>query len=251
MPSFRKRIESLKKKARNLEKQVLGTKSERKKRRKERRERARDFYFRNGLRIPARLLTKDEAFVRNASKNLTRNDIVVDLGAHVGMAAVQFSHRAGKVYALEPHPVIFKELEKASRHFPRIVPLNAAAAAEDGTAELFSDDDPRPWKHTEGSTLSSGKSNLSYTQFFTVETVDIARFISELGQPVRMIKMDVEGFEYQLINRLLDADVMDRIEMVHVEDHCDRVEGLPEQRDATLARIEAAGLSHKFDFEWP
>lgn len=211
----------------------------------------RNFCTQNGLRIPSALLTKDEAFVRKASKHLIRKDVVIDLGAHVGMAATQFAHRAGRVYAFEPHPRIFQELAQAAKNYPRIIPINAAAAASDGHAQLFSDDDPRPWKHTEGSTLAEGKSNLTYSQSFDVETIDLARFIRELDTPVRMIKMDVEGFEYNLINALLDGDVMERIDMVHVEDHCDRVLGLAAERDKTLRRISDDGLSHKFDFEWP
>jgi FkbM family methyltransferase len=228
---------------------------ERNKRKKERQARIdatiRRFCTSFGLKIPQRLLTKDEAFVREAAKGLTRNDIVIDLGSHVGMAATQFSHTAGKVYAFEPHPQIFKELEAAARRYRRIVPINAAASTADGTASLFSDKDPRPWKHTEGSTLVEGKSNLTYRESYDVKTVDLARFIKELGQPVRMIKMDVEGYEYRLINHLLDADVMAQVKMIHVEDHCDRVQNLAEERDRTLARINAAGLSDKFDFEWP
>jgi len=37
---------------------------------------------------------------------------------------------------------------------------------------------------------------------------------------------------------------------VNVEDHCDRIEGLAVERDATLKRIEAAGYGKKFDFTW-
>jgi FkbM family methyltransferase len=209
------------------------------------------FCTRNGLRIPSFLLTDDEAFVREASTHLTRKDVVIDLGAHVGMAAIQFSHRAGRVYAFEPHPRIFQELAQAANRYPRIIPINAAAAATDGNAQLFSDDDPRPWKHTEGSTLAEGKSNLTYSQSFEVETIDLARFIRELNTRVRMIKMDVEGLEYNLINALLDGDVMDRIDKIHIEDHCDRVTGLADERNRTLRRISDAGLSHKFDFAWP
>lgn len=211
----------------------------------------RNFCAENGLRIPSPMLTKDEAFVREASKHLTRQDVVIDLGAHVGMAATQFSHRAGRVYAFEPHPRIFEELARAAKRYPRIVPINAAAAIADGRAQLFSDDDPRPWKHTEGSTLAEGKSNLTYSQSFEVETVDLARFINELDTQVRMIKMDVEGYEYRLINALLDSEAIKRIDMIHVEDHCDRVAGLVDERDRTLRRIMNVGLSHKFDFEWP
>lgn len=243
-PAADKRQRKAEKKAREREKRRV-------KRRKSPDATLRALLTRFGLKLPRWLLTGDQAFVRDAARHLTRRDIVIDLGAHVGMAATQFAHSAGKVYAFEPHPEIFRELATAAKRYRRIVPVNAAAATSDGTATLFSDADPRPWKHTEGSTLAEGKSNLTYTSSFDVETIDLARFIRELGRPVRMIKMDVEGYEYRLINHLLDADAMALVDMVHVEDHCDRIAGLADERDATLARIAAAGLAHKFDFEWP
>jgi hypothetical protein len=38
--------------------------------------------------------------------------------------------------------------------------------------------------------------------------------------------------------------------IVHVEDHCDRVVGLSEERDRTLARLDAMGLRSKFNLDW-
>ena len=204
-----------------------------------------------GLKIPQGMLKPDEAFVRNVAKTLTRDDVVIDLGAHVGMASTEFAHYAGKVYAFEPHPEIFRELKRRTLAYPRIKPLNIAASDEDGTAELFFDAHPDPKRFTEGSSLADNKSNLTYENSHKVETVRLSRFIRDLPTPVSLIKMDVEGLEYRLIDVLLDDEVMDRIGIVHVEDHCDRIETLVEHRDRVLARIEAAGLGHKFDFTWP
>ncbi|MDJ0930822.1 MAG: glycosyltransferase [Breoghania sp.] len=69
--------------------------------------------------------------------------------------------------------------------------------------------------------------------------------------PIALIKMDIEGMEYRVINALLDAGVMDQINMVYVEDHCNRIPDLSVQRDSTLAKIEKLGLTEKINFDWP
>ncbi len=201
------------------------------------------------LRPPRWSLTKDERFLRDVASGLSPDDVVVDLGAHIGLAALEFGHFVGKVYAFEPHPVIFEQLRHNTRKMSNIVPLNKAVSDVPGTCTLYSDDADEGF--TEGSTLAMGKSNVSYDNSYQVETVNLADFIRDLGQPVRMIKMDIEGLEYRIINTLLDGDVMGLIGMVHVEDHCDRIDGLAAERDRVLARIDEMGLADKFDFEWP
>lgn len=211
----------------------------------------RDRLFQRAIKVPRWLLTEEQKFLRDASSKLTRQDTVIDLGAHIGRASVEFSHRAGKVYAFEPNPHVFAELKRNVARYRNIVPLNKAASDTTGAAELFFEENPKPGRFSEAASLAEGKSNLNYSNSQTVETVNIADFIRDLDVPVRMIKMDVEGYEYKLITILLDGGVMNKIGTVHVEDHCDRIPSLSEERDKVLARIDAEGLTSKFDFEWP
>lgn len=211
---------------------------------------ARKFMLGQGMKLPQSLLRGDEAFIRNAAKDLTRDDIVLDLGAHIGRASVEFSHRAGKVYAFEPHPGIFKELKKNMRNYPRVKPINKAISDQDSVMKLYYEE-LDSGKQFEGSTLVADKDNNSYEHSFDVETIDLARFIQELGKPVRMIKMDIEGAEYQVLESLIETPAMAQIGMVNVECHADRVVGLPEHKARVLARIDALGLTEKFDFTWP
>ncbi|MEM9523457.1 MAG: FkbM family methyltransferase [Pseudomonadota bacterium] len=205
---------------------------------------------RNGIRLPGFLLKEGEAHARKTAA-ARPGRVVLDLGAHIGAASIEFSHHAERVYAFEPHPEIFEELRRNVRAYPNIVPLRQAANDADGMAELFFETPKKHKSFFEGSTLVGNKTNLSYAHKFTVETVDLARVIRDLDTPVGIVKMDVEGLEYRLINALLDGGVMERVDIVHVEDHCDRIPGLSDERDRTLARLEKLGYLDKFDFEWP
>ena len=202
-----------------------------------------------GFRPPKWALTDQERFVRGVAAGLRPEDVVIDLGAHVGFAAMEFAHYAGRVYAFEPHPIIFAELVRNTRRANNIVPVQKAVSDVAGQCNLYSDDAER--KFTDGSTLAMGKSNVSYANSYLVEAVNLADFIRDLDGPVRMIKMDVEGLEYQIIETLLDGGVMPQVNMVYVEDHCDRISGLSDQRARVEARIAEMGLAQKFDFAWP
>ena len=204
---------------------------------------------RNGVHPPQMLLEEDEKFARKVASRLTSNDVVIDLGAHVGIMSREFAHYAGKVYAFEPHPKAFAQLVKNTKNKKNIVPINKAAAGETGMAVLFSAP-TRDGKITESSSLSQEKTNISKEHSFSVETVALGDFINSLGTDVAMIKMDVEGAEYDIIDALLGSSAIDRVGVVYVEDHCDRIPGLDARRAASLARIRELGLEHKFDFTW-
>lgn len=202
-----------------------------------------------GIAVPDSLLREDEPFMRRVASGLSREDVVLDLGAHLGKASIEFSHHAGVVHAFEPHPDIYAQLCHNVRRYPRIRPVNMAASDKTGRARLFVES--HGGKPFEGATLIDGKSNVTYETAVDVETVALGDFVLGLGRDVALIKMDIEGAEYRVIAALIETLAMARIGKIWVEDHCDRVAGLAAERDRVLARIEALGLGGKFDFGWP
>lgn len=206
-----------------------------------------------GLRVPAKLLRHDEPFMpfmRQVARTLDRDSIVLDLGAHIGLASTEFAHYAGKVYAFEPHPELFQSLCHNVRHYKRIEPIEKAVSDVTGTAKLYFEAAPGA-KSYEGSTIVRGKADVSYEHAFDVETVRLADFIATLGQGVKLIKMDVEGAEYRIVEDLIETPAVWKVEKIFVECHMDRVEGLADRRTRVESRIAELGLSERFDFNWP
>lgn len=205
-----------------------------------------------GLRVPVSLLREDEPFVRGVANRLTRKDTVLDIGAFRGMASTEFAQRAGRVFAYEPHPLLFAELLRNTRHYKRITAIDKAVATSTGTATFHlrprSDGSP-----SDGSTLVGNKSNVDYdaVERVSVETVSLADAVRATGGPVRLVKMDVEGSEYEILSAFVESDAVTEVGLVYVEDHCDRVPGLADQRARVEARIAALGLQDRFDFGWP
>jgi FkbM family methyltransferase len=141
-----------------------------------------------------------------------KEDCVIDLGAHVGKSAIEFSHRVGEVHAFEPNPINFEELKRRTRRYKNITIFPKAVSAENGTTRLFYEE-ARPGRFYEGSTIVSGKLNVSYSHHFDVETVSIADILAQLRSDSVVIKMDIEGAEYVVLDAILESRHLDKIKM--------------------------------------
>lgn len=206
--------------------------------------------IKHGIDLPYFLMEAEEKYLHRVVKSVSSDDIVIDLGAHVGKISRMFARRARKVYAFEPNPETYKVLRERIADCPNIVALQKAVSDRDGTATLYFDPSgtDRP---TEGSTLTDTKQDVSYENSFEVETVSLPGFIKSLESDVKLIKIDIEGLEYRVVNDLIDSGAMARVGKVYVEDHCFIVEGLEAERDATLEKIRKLGLEDRFRFDWP
>ncbi|MEO0905810.1 MAG: FkbM family methyltransferase, partial [Pseudomonadota bacterium] len=122
----------------------------------------RNALMRLGVRLPEAFLEADMRGMRRMAQLFGKDDFVVDLGAHVGKSAIEFSHRVGQVYAFEPNPVNFAELERRTRRYQNIKTFQKAVSAENGKTQLFFED-AKPGRFYEGSTIVGGKSNVSYS----------------------------------------------------------------------------------------
>jgi FkbM family methyltransferase len=203
-----------------------------------------------GFSVPYVFLNDDEKYFHRVYASIKKDDTVIDIGAHIGTYSKKFAERARKVYAIEPHPEIYQQLTSNTEPYPNIETIQAAVSNAAGVAHLYSD--ASGTKHpTQGSTLSLNKGNVSYESGFEVESIRLSDLLNSIGKFVRLIKIDIEGMEYKVINDLLDNASMDKVGKIYVEDHCEIVEDLHIERAATLAKIRSLGLEEKFDFNWP
>lgn len=98
----------------------------------------------------------------------------------------------------------------------------AAAATRDGDIEMALDGADDAYHPNDGSTtVLAIARDLSPARRMTVPCVDLAHYLADRSGPDTRIvlKMDVEGAEYDLLPHLLKSPVMDRIEMVLCEFH--------------------------------
>jgi hypothetical protein len=67
---------------------------------------------------------------------------------------------------------------------------------------------------------------------------------------VRLAKIDIEGAEIGVVNRLIDSGVIDRIDHLVVETHERQQPALAEPTEALRRRIEREGLAGKVRLDW-
>lgn len=123
----------------------------------------------------------------------------LDIGAWIGPLTLYAAQTAAHVYAFEPDPVAFRELEAnlaandgAAWH-PRVTLHQCAVAPESGRATLLS----RESGGDSGSTLLEIDGNTAWE----VETISLDEFVAaaKLDDQRLLIKIDIEGGEYSLV----------------------------------------------------
>lgn len=115
---------------------------------------------------------------------LEEGDIVVDVGAHVGIFSKLALKKASKVYALEPDPMFIEDLKKLNDE--KLVVIGSAISGKDGTSVITSD----------GHANEIGKGDIE------ISTMTFKSFIEKNNiQRIDFLKVDCEGGEYDIFTR--------------------------------------------------
>lgn len=160
----------------------------------------------------------ETAFVRAI---LRPGDIAVDVGANVGIFTLIAAHAVGaggQVHAFEPVPANFERLaENVSRNALSNVVLNqVAAGAAAGETRLGLEP---------GTDLTSGKAMSGFftvgspLRAVTVPVVSLDGYTGDRlpGRQIRFIKIDVEGFEPEVLRGMRTLLSTHRVDVVMLE----------------------------------
>jgi len=180
-------------------------------------------------------------------------DIVIDLGANIGIATKIFQSRGSTVYSVEPNPYAFAKLDRRFRKNQHVFPIEAAAVIDDTDfVPLFMhiDSVSSPLKYSTGSSLMEDKPNIDTSSFVRVKGLNLISLILSLGK-IKVLKMDVEGFETKLVPALINSGVISNIEYVFVETHENKWPALATDTTYMKALTFSSSYSEKFYFNWP
>lgn len=152
-----------------------------------------DFHFQNALQFMHGI---DEIFIDNIySIDLPPSPIILDCGANIGLSVLYFKkhHPDATIVAFEPDTTNFRLLEKniASYNLQNVIALNQAVWIMDGKINFVED-------HSMTSKISESK----YTE--DNKLVDCCRLKTHLTRKIDLLKIDIEGAEYQVFKDIYE-----------------------------------------------
>jgi FkbM family methyltransferase len=179
-------------------------------------------------------------------------DIAIDCGANLGAITKVLGAHGATVHAFEPNPDAFRVLTEQTAAMPNVHRHNQAVLDRPGemTLYLHLNYALNPERFSSRSSLIAEKRNVDEAGGVKVKVIDLVDFILRLDRPVKLLKVDIEGAEYDLLNGLIDRGAMDRVEAVFVETHAHSIPSLVPVDRALRARIEKLGLGGKIDLNW-
>jgi len=135
--------------------------------------------------------THEDRIQRHLQSVITKDDVVYDIGAHVGFFTLLCARLARHVVALEPLPENAGRLREniAANALTNVTVRAAAAGARDGAALM-----------TEGATSLEGRvASHDFASGRYVPGVTIDALVREGCPPPSLMKIDVEGWEAAVI----------------------------------------------------
>lgn len=150
------------------------------------------------------VLVNDEVFfekVYELHREVLKHDVVVDVGAHVGVFSIKAAAVASKVISIEPDAYNFKLLSFNIRlnHLKNLILVNSAVADYDGDAKLY--------LHSQSGmhSIMSARAPTS-VHSVNVKVRKLDTIVKELNiERIDFLKIDVEGAEFYVLKGALNT----------------------------------------------
>jgi len=183
---------------------------------------------------------------------LSPSNLVIDVGANVGLVSETLARRGARVISFEPNSKAFEQLRCVALKYSNMELRNEACGIKNQQIKLFLHKEAKNTDEdlTQASSLLSDKPNVSSDNFELVNEIDFAQFLKSLDKPVELIKMDIEGYEIKLLNHLLNENAISNVNHFYIETHERKFIDLSIPTEKLKARIKKEGYEDRFFFEW-
>lgn len=170
---------------------------------------------------------------------LKAGSVIFDIGGFQGNWAADINEVYGAdVHIFEPHPVFAEKIRQRFDGNRAITTYDIALGGAEGTLALSDDGDA-------SSSFRKGKHAVS-GRIESVET-----FFAKVDIPIiDLMKINIEGGEYDLLPALVEADIMPRIGILQIQFHLFSAGDIA-RRDAIRTMLaETHSCDWSYDFVW-
>jgi FkbM family methyltransferase len=179
--------------------------------------------------------------------SVKEGDIVIDCGAFVGKIGNFFVDKGAIVYMFEPSPVLCRRLRKRFKDNDRVIVVNKGVYDKKCKLKLYYHKEYKSasriskFKYLEGSSIFVRKRNVG-RDYFLINAIDLSNFIKKLNCRIKLLKLNIEGSEYAVLDRLIDTNVIHLIDNVIVAFHNKKIDRLKSKHSALKAKAIKTGV---------
>ncbi|MFN6496005.1 MAG: FkbM family methyltransferase [Nostoc sp. DedQUE01] len=163
-------------------------------------------------------LSGEDFFIKKIAK-LLHNSVVVDVGANIGNYSnkIKILSPSTNIYAFEPHPNTFKELEVQANQ-NHYVALNAACSDVAGSLQLYDYQNKTSTSHASlyKDVIDKIHKGVSQSWHVNVTTIDELVKTSKIGH-IRLLKIDTEGNELKVLLGAKESLAEGLIDIIQLE----------------------------------
>jgi FkbM family methyltransferase len=170
---------------------------------------------------------------------LDRNSVVLDCGGFEGDWAAAIHERYGsEVFVFEPVAAFLEQIRRRFEGNPKIHPVGYGLHSRNERCSIF----------LAGNASSTFGSD---AQAESIELRDVAEALPALGiQRVALAKINIEGGEYELLDRLINSGLVERFDHLQVQFHR-FVPGADERRSRIREALRRTHqLAYDYEFIW-
>jgi FkbM family methyltransferase len=128
----------------------------------------------------------------------------IDCGAHCGESILMAKQRFGydiNTISFEPVPFLANQLIEIHKEDPTVQIQNSAVWIENTTKKFYICD-----LYTDGSSLLNSLNELKEDQYIEIPCFDLSSWIKNTftSEDYIILKLDIEGAEYEVLNKMID-----------------------------------------------
>lgn len=142
----------------------------------------------------------------NSINSLNKNSVVLDIGANIGNVSSYIIEKTqSKIYAFEPNVFCYQVMVRRFLDNPRIKIFNLGVSNYTGLSNFYLHEKStgiNDFNYLEGSSLKKNKDNVSEKNSVKINVINISEILSKF-KTIDLIKIDVEGSEYEIIPFLI------------------------------------------------